>query len=80
MADGGGKGVTTALAEPYLLILLLQTTDLAEVNSYFRQCMRDASKMAEKVDDHLEPIPPQIMGSVTRTDPETLRQYEEIGE
>ena len=36
-------------------------------------------KMAEKVDDHLQPVPQDIMGSVTRTDPETLRQYEETG-
>ena len=36
-------------------------------------------KMAEKVDDHLQPVPQDIMGSVTRTDPETLKQYEEIG-
>ena len=35
--------------------------------------------MAEKVDDHLQPVPQDIMGSVTRTDPETLRQYEETG-
>ena len=35
--------------------------------------------MAEKVDDHLQPVPQDIMGSVTRTDPETLKQYEEIG-
>ena len=36
-------------------------------------------KIAEKVDDHLQPIPQDIMGSVTRTDPETLKQYEEMG-
>ena len=49
------------------------------MNSYFKQCKVDMDKMAEKVDDHLQPVPQDIMGSVTRTDPETLRQYEETG-
>ena len=59
--------------------LTLQSINFAEVNSYFKQCKHDMDKMAEKVDDHLQPIPQEIMGSVTRTDPETLSQYEEIG-
>ncbi len=58
----------------------LKSINYAEVNKYFGGCIQDLEKAEEKVDDHLQPIAKDALGSVTRTDPENIKAYEELGE
>lgn len=57
----------------------LNSIDFAEVIKYFKQCTGDLEKAAEKVDDHLTPLPSETVGSVCRTSAEQLKEYEESG-
>ena len=57
----------------------LRSIDYPEVMRYFKACTETADRPAEKVDDHLQPIPAAVLGSVTRTDAETLAGYQEEG-
>ena len=58
----------------------LRSIDYPEVMRYFKACTETADRPTEKVDDHLQPIPAAVLGSVTRTDAETLAAYQEEGE
>ena len=58
----------------------LRNVNYPEVMRYFKTCTESLSHTAEKVDDHLQPIPPSILGSVTRTDTDTLVEYQQEGE
>ncbi|KAI0237710.1 UDP-N-acetylhexosamine pyrophosphorylase [Lamellibrachia satsuma] len=57
----------------------LRNVNYPEVMRYFKTCTESLSHTAEKVDDHLQPIPPSILGSVTRTDTDTLVEYQQEG-
>ncbi|ELT97581.1 hypothetical protein CAPTEDRAFT_160367 [Capitella teleta] len=57
----------------------LKSINFSEVNTFFNRCIGDLKNIGEKVDSYLQPIPPQATGSVVRTDPEKLKQYEEEG-
>ena len=57
----------------------LRSIDYPEVMRYFKACTETADRPAEKVDDQLQPIPAAVLGSVTRTDAETLAAYQEEG-
>ena len=56
----------------------LRCINFAEVNGFFSRCMEQLDA-TDKVDDHLQPIPQEALGSVVRTDAQTLKQYEEEG-
>ena len=58
----------------------LRSIDYPEVMRYFKACTRTTDEPAEKVDDHLQPIPAVVLGSVTRTDADTLAAYQKEGE
>jgi UDP-N-acetylglucosamine/UDP-N-acetylgalactosamine diphosphorylase len=53
---------------------------LAEVTEFFRHTIASANEEEEKLDEHLQPIPPELHGAITRTSPELLRHYEHLGE
>ena len=55
----------------------VRSINLAEVNGFFKACNVRA---AEKVDEHLKPIPQESLGSVTRAGDETLDRYNKKGE
>ena len=57
----------------------LRAINFAEVNKFFEQCSEDMEHSGEKVDDFLQPLPQETMGSTIRTDAETLRRYEAEG-
>jgi hypothetical protein len=52
---------------------------MSEVIDFFRHTIEASSDEEEKLDEHLQPIPPELHGSVTRTSPELLRHYEHLG-
>lgn len=52
--------------------------DIGEVNRFFEGCVEQLEGL-EKVDDHLQPIPQDALGSVVRTDDRTLKEYDEEG-
>ncbi|XP_046905472.1 UDP-N-acetylhexosamine pyrophosphorylase isoform X1 [Hypomesus transpacificus] len=57
----------------------LQGMDLLEVNGFFQAAMElSGSAKQEKVDNHMEPIPRGVLGSVTR-DRDSLQAWEEQG-
>jgi len=54
---------------------------MKEVIEFFRHAVQSARHHdeEEKLDDKLEPIPSELYGSITRTNPELLRHYENLG-
>ena len=54
---------------------------MKEVVEFFRHAIQSARHHdeEEKLDDKLEPIPSELYGSITRTNPELLRHYEDLG-
>ena len=54
--------------------------DIPEVNKFFKACKADLNSGSEKVDDSLQPIPHDSLGSVTRAGAETLDRYNNLGE
>jgi len=54
----------------------LKNIDYEEVTGFFKQCTHDLEHAQEKVDDHLEPVPSNVLGSVTRTSPDLIKEYE----
>jgi hypothetical protein len=54
--------------------------NFAEAIEFFRHTMEAADKDEEKLDERLQPIPPELHGAITRTSPELLRHYENLGE
>ncbi|XP_013409535.1 UDP-N-acetylhexosamine pyrophosphorylase isoform X1 [Lingula anatina] len=57
----------------------LKNLDYAKNNIYFKRCMESLKLAGEKLDDHLQPPPPEVCGSFLDTDKETLKKYEEDG-
>lgn len=58
----------------------LQPMDFQEINGFFEKAMKTSSNSKdEKMDARMEPVPREVLGSVTR-DRESLKDWEEAGE
>ena len=57
----------------------LESINLADLNSFFSKCMEGVKTAGEKMDERLQPVPQESLGSIVRTDDETLKGYEEKG-
>jgi len=60
------------------LLHSIQEINLGEVIDFFRHTIQAANNDEEKLDEHLQPIPSELHGAVTRTSPELLRHYENL--
>ncbi|KAK5619661.1 UDP-N-acetylglucosamine pyrophosphorylase [Crenichthys baileyi] len=61
------------------LIQELQGIDFQEINGFFKNAMETSSSTRhEKMDGRMEPVPREVLGSVTR-DRERLKEWEEKG-
>jgi len=58
----------------------LSALDLGYVNRCYEACIGDLKRVNGNFDDRLEPLPESVVGSVVRSDPETLKGYECEGE
>jgi len=56
----------------------IKEINFAEAIEFFRHTMEAADKDEEKLDERLQPIPPELHGAITRTSPELLRHYENL--
>lgn len=56
----------------------IKDINMSEVIDFFRHTIETSADEEEKLDEHLQPIPPELHGSVTRTSPELLRHYEHL--
>lgn len=61
------------------LIQDIKEINIPEVVSYFERATENLTDDQEKLDDRLKPIPSSLYGSVSRTPPELLNAYEELG-
>lgn len=62
------------------LILDLQGMDFQEINGFFKKAMEMSSNSKnEKMDTRMEPVPREVLGSVTR-DREALKSWELTGQ
>lgn len=62
------------------LIQNLQGMDFQEINSFFKNAMETSSSSKhEKMDTRMEPVPREVLGSVTR-DKESLKAWEQTGD
>ncbi len=52
---------------------------MKEVIEFFSHAVQSARDEEAKLDDKLEPIPSELYGAVTRTSPDQLRHYENLG-
>ena len=57
----------------------LTNLDLGYITQCFKNCQEELAKVSTVIDDQLEPLPESVLGSLVRTDAETLRRYEDIG-
>lgn len=57
----------------------LENIHFEEVNGFFRDAEETLKTVAEKIDDQMEPLPAGVYGSVTRSDPDSLKEYEKLG-
>ncbi|XP_069696425.1 UDP-N-acetylhexosamine pyrophosphorylase [Periplaneta americana] len=53
----------------------LKEVNVAEVCSYFRRAVETLNEDQSKLDDRMEPIPPELYGGVTRSSSEELKSY-----
>jgi len=60
------------------LVRSIQEINLAEVIKFFRHTIQSANNDEEKLDEHLQPIPSELHGAITRTSPELLRHYDNL--
>ncbi|XP_058495140.1 UDP-N-acetylhexosamine pyrophosphorylase isoform X2 [Solea solea] len=61
------------------LTLALQGMDFQEINGFFKSAMETSSSCKqEKMDARMEPVPREVLGSVTR-DKESLKDWEQTG-
>ena len=65
--------------EQHQLTSELSTLDVGYVNRCYEACVGELKRSNGNCDDHLEPLPESVVGSVVRSDPETLKQYEREG-
>lgn len=69
-----------SLAEQADLFLCLQGMDFQEINGFYKTAMETSSNSKnEKMDTRMEPVPREVLGSVTR-DRESLKAWELTGE
>lgn len=62
------------------LILDLQGMDFQEIGGFFQKAMEMSSNSKnEKMDTRMEPVPREVLGSVTR-DRESLKAWEQSGQ
>lgn len=62
------------------LILDLQGMDVQEIGGFFQKAMEmSSSSKNEKMDTRMEPVPREVLGSVTR-DRESLKSWEQSGQ
>lgn len=62
------------------LVLDLEGMDFQEINGFFKCAMETSgSSKQEKMDARMEPVPRDVLGSVTR-DRENLKGWEHLGE
>uniref|UniRef100_A0A3Q2ZR78 Uncharacterized protein n=1 Tax=Kryptolebias marmoratus TaxID=37003 RepID=A0A3Q2ZR78_KRYMA len=54
--------------------------DLQRLKEHCEAASRAAAGPAPTLDRVMEPVPPEITGSVTRSDPESLTRWEDEGE
>lgn len=58
----------------------LESMNFMEINNFFKTAMKTSGQSSqEKVDSRMEPVPREVLGSVTR-DHESLKKWEEEGE
>jgi len=57
----------------------LTSLDLGYIAQCFKNCQEELTTVAAAIDDQLDPLPESVLGSLVRTDVETLRRYEDIG-
>lgn len=53
--------------------------DLRHIVKSFDDCTEDLKQASETLDDQLEPLPKEVLGSVTKSDAETLNRYRTEG-
>lgn len=58
----------------------LRSLELEEINQSFKEAMLTLESAAEKIDDHIQPLPPSVCGSITRTEPARLEEFNNKGE
>lgn len=62
------------------MIVDLESLNFMEINNFFKTAMKTSGQNSqEKVDTRMEPVPREVLGSVTR-DRERLKEWEEEGE
>lgn len=60
--------------------LVVENMDFIEINNFFQNAMKTSGQISqEKVDNRMEPVPREVLGSVTR-DHECLKEWEREGE
>lgn len=57
----------------------IKEVNVAEVCSYFKKSVETLNEDQSKLDDRMEPIPPELYGGVIRSSPEELKSYEHEG-
>lgn len=57
----------------------IKEVNVAEVCSYFQKAVETLKEDKSKLDDRMEPIPPELYGGVVRSSPEELKSYEDEG-
>ena len=65
--------------EKKLLYNDLDSIDFESVNKYFKACEEQMKNASAKVDDQIQPLPMQTLGSFVRTEPNMLQKYQEEG-
>lgn len=62
-----------------ILCCEIKEVNVAEVCSYFQKAVQTLNEDQSKLDDRMEPIPPELYGGVVRSSPEELKSYEDEG-
>ncbi|KDR14652.1 UDP-N-acetylhexosamine pyrophosphorylase [Zootermopsis nevadensis] len=57
----------------------IKEVNVAEVCSYFQKAMETLNEDQSKLDDRMEPVPPELYGGVVRSSPDELKSYEAEG-
>jgi len=65
--------------ERHRLTAELSSLDLGYVNRCYEACIDDLKRTNGNCDNRLEPLPESVVGSVVRSDVETMKEYEQEG-
>jgi UDP-N-acetylglucosamine/UDP-N-acetylgalactosamine diphosphorylase len=57
----------------------LNSLDFGYIAHCFKHCQEELLQASTAIDDKLQPLPESVVGSYVRTDADTLRRYEDIG-